>query len=87
MSRPGSELGVHVSVFAFSQTKIIFKFTIDFSMCKIILEVEYFLKSMIYQYDLSNVEIFQKNSLFHPKMIRRPLFWFEDTKKYRLISI
>ena len=30
-------------------TKIIFKLTIDISMCKIILEVEYFIKSMIYQ--------------------------------------
>ena len=32
------------------------------------------------KYDLSNVKIFQKNSLFHPEMIRRPLFWFKDTK-------
>ena len=30
-------------------TKIIFKLTIDISMCKIILEVEYFVKSTIYQ--------------------------------------
>ena len=30
-------------------TKIIFKLTIDIFMCKIILEVEYFIKSMIYQ--------------------------------------
>ena len=29
--------------------KIIFKLTIDISMCKIVLEVEYFKKSMIYQ--------------------------------------
>ena len=29
-------------------TKIIFKLTIDISMCKIIFEVEYFIKSMIY---------------------------------------
>ena len=65
----------------FFVTKIIFELTIDISMCKIILEVEYFIKSMIYQYDLSNVKIFQKNSLFHPKMIRRPLFWFKDAKK------
>ena len=35
---------------------------------------------MLYEkYDLSN--IFQKNSLFHPEMIRRLLFWFKDTKK------
>ena len=30
-------------------TKIIFKLTVDISMCKIILEVEYFIKSMIFQ--------------------------------------
>ena len=30
-------------------TKIIFKLAIDIFMCKIILEVEYFIKSMIYQ--------------------------------------
>ena len=30
-------------------TKIIFKLTIDIFMCKIILEVEYFIKSMMYQ--------------------------------------
>ena len=29
-------------------TKIIFKLTIDISICKIILKVEYFIKSMIY---------------------------------------
>ena len=28
----------------------------------------------------SYVKIFQKNSLFHPEMIRRPLFCFKDTK-------
>ena len=84
MSRPGLELGVRVSAFAFSQTKIIFKLTIDISKCKIVLEVEYFIKSMIYQYDLSNVKIFQKNSLFQPEMIRRPLFWFKDTKKIQV---
>ena len=38
-------------------------------MRKIILEVEYCMK-----YDLLNVKIFQKNSLFHPEMILRPLF-------------
>ena len=40
------------------------------SKCKIILEVEYFM----WKYNLSNVQIFQKNSLFHPEMIQRPLF-------------
>ena len=44
-------------------------------MRKIILEVEYCMK-----YDLLIVKIFQKNSLFHPEMILRPLFCFEDTK-------
>ena len=40
----GLGLGVCVSAFAFSQ-----RLTIDISMCKIILEVKYFIKSMIYQ--------------------------------------
>ena len=34
---------------AYFFTKIIFKLTIDIFMCKTILEVEYFIKSMIYQ--------------------------------------
>ena len=44
-------------------------------MCKIILEVEYFIKIMI----------FQKNSLFHPEMIRRPLSWFKIQKNTGLL--
>ena len=32
------------------------------------------------KYDLSNVKIFQKNSLFRPERIRRPLFFFKGTK-------
>ena len=32
------------------------------------------------KYDLSNVKIFQTNSLLYPEMIRRPLFCFNDTK-------
>ena len=51
MSRAGLELGFCVTAFAFSQ-RYIFKLTIDISMsamCKIILEVKYFIKSMIYQ--------------------------------------
>ena len=57
MSRLGLELGQEplwllagrsLVCFCFF-TKIIFKLTIDISMCKIILEVEYFVKSMIYQ--------------------------------------
>ena len=43
MSRPGLGLG-----FCFF-SKIIFKLTIHISMCKIMLKVEYFIKSMIYQ--------------------------------------
>ena len=45
---PGQELGVRVSAFAFSRRFRVFKLTVDISMCKTILEVEYF-KSMIYQ--------------------------------------
>ena len=44
-------------------------------MRKIILEVEYCMK-----HDLLNVKIFQKNSLFHPEMILRPLFCFKVRK-------
>ena len=41
---------------------------------------------MLYKkYDLSNVKIFQKNSLFHPEMILRPLFCFKDTKNTGLL--
>ena len=58
-----------------SQTMTL-KLTTDIFMCKIILEVEYFIKSMIYQMLI----FFQKNSLFHPEMILRPLFSFRDTK-------
>ena len=76
MSRPGLEFGRLRVRFCFF-TKIIFKLTIDISMCKIILEVKYFIKSMIYQ--MLN-KIFEKNSFFHPEMIRRPLFCFKDTK-------
>ena len=43
--------------------KIIFILSVDISMRKIILEVEYCMK-----YDLLNVKIFQKNNLFHPEM-------------------
>ena len=45
-------------------------------MRKIILEVEHFIKSMIRQI----LKFFQKNGLFHPEMILRPLFCFKDTK-------
>ena len=70
MSWPGLEFGRLRVRFCFF-TKIILKLTIDISMCKIILEVKYFIKSLIYQ--MLNT-IFEKNSFFHPEMIRRPLF-------------
>ena len=47
MLRPGLELDVCVCALLFY--KDYFKLTIDISMCKIILEVEYFIKSAIYQ--------------------------------------
>ena len=43
-------------------------------MCKIMLEVEYFFTYK--NYNLSNVKIFQKNSLFHLEMI-----WLFETKE------
>ena len=49
-------------------------------MRKIILEVEYCMKQV-----LSNVKIFQKNSLFHPEMILRPLFCFKVRKNTGLL--
>ena len=61
-------------------TKIIYILTVDISMCKIILELEYCIK-----YDLLNVKIFQKNSLFHPEMILRPLFCFKVRKNTGLL--
>ena len=48
MSRPGLEFGRLRVRFCFF-TKIIFKLTIDIPMYKILLEVKYFMKSMIYQ--------------------------------------
>ena len=59
-----------------------FKLTIGISMRKIILEVEYFIKRMIYQM----LKFFERIA-FHPEMILRPLFCFEETKKYRFINI
>ena len=61
-------------------TKIIYILTVDISMCKIILELEYCIK-----YDLLNVKIFQKNSLFHPEIILRPLFCFKVRKNTGLL--
>ena len=48
MSRPGHEFGRLRVRFCFFK-KIIFKLTIDIPMYKILLEVKYFMKSMIYQ--------------------------------------
>ena len=78
MSRPGLSWAFECLLLLFH--KDYFELTIDISMCKVILEVEFFKK----KYDLSNVKIFQKNSLFHPEMIRRPLFYFKDTKKIQV---
>ena len=49
-------------------------------MRKIILEVEYRMK-----HDLLNVKIFEKNSLFYPEMILRPLFCFKVRKNTGLL--
>ena len=63
-------------------TKIIFKLTVDNSMRKIILEVEYLLKSIIYQL----LKVFKRIALeFYPEMILRPLFCFKDTKNTGLL--
>ena len=62
ISRPGLELGRTRVSFCFF-TKIIFKLTIDISMCKIILEVEYFIKSMIYQM----LKFFKRIAYFIPR--------------------
>ena len=62
-------------------TKIIFKLTIDISMRKIILEMEYFIKSMIYQM----LKFFKRIASVYPEMILRPLFCFEDTKNTDLL--
>ena len=52
--------------------KYIFKLTIDISVGKIMLEVEYFIKSMICQM----LKFFKRTALLilYPEMTRRPLF-------------
>ena len=62
-------------------TKIIFKLTIDISMRKIILEMEYSVTSMIYQM----LKFFKRITSFYPEMIPRPLFCFEHTKNTGLL--
>ena len=56
------ELGGRVSAFVFF-TKIILKLTIDISMRKIILEMDYFAKSMIYQM----LKFFKRIAYFIPR--------------------
>ena len=65
-------LGVRVSAFAFWQRLLL---------------INIGSRILYKKYDISNVKIFGKNSLFHPEMILRPLFCFKDTKAYRLINI
>ena len=45
-------------------------------MRKVRLEMEYFIKSVIYQM----LKFFKRIASFYPEMILRPLFCFEDTK-------
>ena len=45
-------------------------------MRKIILKMEHFINSMIYQM----LKFFARITSFYPEMILRPLFCFEDTK-------
>ena len=74
MSRPGLELGVF--------TKIIFKLTIDISMRKIILEVEYVIKRMIYQL----LKFFKRIAYFIPRQERNERLWRQplpDVRKFR----
>ena len=53
----------------------------DISMRKVILEMEYFIKSMIYQM----LKFFKRITSFYPEMILRPLFCFKDTKNTGLL--
>ena len=74
MSRSGLELGVF--------TKIIFKLTIDISMRKIILEVEYVIKRMIYQL----LKFFKRIAYFIPRQERNEGLWRQplpDVRKFR----
>ena len=50
-------------------------------MRKIILEMEYFIRSMIYQM----LKLFKRITSFYPEKILRPLFCFEDTKNTGLL--
>ena len=50
-------------------------------MRKIILKMEHFINSMIYQM----LKFFTRKTSFYPEMILRPLFCFEDTKNTGLL--
>ena len=56
---------------------LIFKLTIEISMRRIILEMEYLMTSMIYYQML---KFSKRIASFYREMILRPLFCFEDTK-------
>ena len=80
MSRPRPWDGRSPVCFWFF-TKSIFELTIDISMRKMISEVEYVIKSIIYQI----LKLFQKNRPIHPEMILRPLLCFKDAKNTDLL--
>ena len=69
---PRLELDVRVAVSAFAFSQIIFKLTIDISMRKIMLKMEYFINSDIYQM----LKFFKRIISFYPEMILRPLSCF-----------
>ena len=50
-------------------------------MCKIVLKMEYFINSVIYQM----LKFFKTIISFYSEMILRPLFCFEDTKNTGLL--
>ena len=50
-------------------------------MCQIMLKMEYFINSVIYQM----LKFFKTIISFYPEMILRPLFCFEDTKNTGLL--
>ena len=50
-------------------------------MCKIVLKMEYFINSVIYQM----LKFFKTIISFYPEMILRPLFCPEDTKNTGLL--
>ena len=83
MNVPLPGVGIHVSAFTFSQTKIIFKLSINISMRKVILEMEYFINNMMYQM----LKFFKRITSFYSEMILRLLFRFEYTKNTGLLIL